>query len=166
MVGQSASCVFKAVEVSRGLRSRPHRRVVEMSISARSDDESTRLLQNRAPSYSSHDQHRDERAESPEPVPLNKVSRSDLAWVLAGLWSAVFLGALDGAWLVLLVVAYLPNLWSGTGTIVATLLTPIGNYFEKANQASYIGTSYLLSVCCFTPLYGESASEYGACMWH
>lgn len=40
------------------------------------------------------------------------------------------------------------------GTVVATLLTPIGSYFEKSNQASYVGTSYLLSVCCFTPLYG------------
>lgn len=29
-------------------------------------------------------------------TPLTKVSRTDLAWVLAGLWSAVFLGALDG----------------------------------------------------------------------
>ena len=28
--------------------------------------------------------------------PDNKVSKADLAWVLAGLWSAVFLGALDG----------------------------------------------------------------------
>ena len=28
--------------------------------------------------------------------PLNQVSRADLVWVLAGLWSAVFLGALDG----------------------------------------------------------------------
>lgn len=26
----------------------------------------------------------------------SKISRVDLAWVLAGLWSAVFLGALDG----------------------------------------------------------------------
>jgi len=33
-------------------------------------------------------------------------------------------------------------------------MTPIGNYFNKSNQASYIGTAYLLSVCCFTPLYG------------
>ena len=33
-----------------------------------------------------------------EPRPLNKVSRADLVWILAGLWSAVFLGALDGAW--------------------------------------------------------------------
>lgn len=42
------------------------------------------------------------------------------------------------------------------GTVVATLLTPIGSYFNKSNQASYIGTSYLLSVCCFTPLYGKA----------
>lgn len=33
---------------------------------------------------------------SPESVPDNKISRIDLIWVLAGLWSAVFLGALDG----------------------------------------------------------------------
>lgn len=43
---------------------------------------------------------------------------------------------------------------STTGTVVATLLTPIGSQFKASNQASYIGTSYLLSVCCFTPLYG------------
>jgi len=66
----------------------------------------------------------------------------DLIWILAGLWSAVFLGALDG-------------------TIVATLMTPIGNYFNKSNQASYIGTAYLLSVCCFTPLYGRLSDIIG-----
>lgn len=33
-----------------------------------------------------------------EPDPsASKLSRADLIWVLAGLWSAVFLGALDGA---------------------------------------------------------------------
>jgi hypothetical protein len=41
------------------------------------------------------------------------------------------------------------------GTVVATLLTPIGSEFNANDQASYIGTSYLLSVCCFTPLYGS-----------
>lgn len=84
---------------------------------------------------------------------INQYSTTDLCWILGGLWSAVFLGALDG--------------WSHTsikffsrsnlvGTIVATLLTPIGSYFNKFNQSSYIGTAYLLSVCCFTPLYGTS----------
>lgn len=77
------------------------------------------------------------------PAPSSaKVSRSDLAWVLAGLWSAVFLGALDG-------------------TIVATLLSPIGSYFNESNRSSYIGTSYLLSVCCFTPLYGRLSDILG-----
>ena len=28
--------------------------------------------------------------------PLNKFSTTDLCWILGGLWSAVFLGALDG----------------------------------------------------------------------
>jgi hypothetical protein len=42
-----------------------------------------------------------------------------------------------------------------TGTVVATLLTPIGSYFRKSDQVAYLGTSYLLSVCCFTPLYGR-----------
>ncbi|KAI0637813.1 vacuolar amino acid permease [Trametes polyzona] len=85
------------------------------------------------------------RTQSPEPAEppaLNKISRSDLIWVLAGLWSAVFLGALDG-------------------TIVATLLSPIGSYFNESNRSSYIGTSYLLSVCCFTPLYGRLSDILG-----
>lgn len=79
--------------------------------------------------------------DSPDPEAF-RVSRMDLIWILAGLWSAIFLGALDG-------------------TIVATLMTPIGNYFNKSNQASYIGTSYLLSMCCFTPLYGRLSDILG-----
>jgi hypothetical protein len=36
--------------------------------------------------------------ESPSsPAPPYEPSKTDLAWILAGLWSAVFLGALDGA---------------------------------------------------------------------
>ncbi|KAG1874610.1 vacuolar amino acid permease [Suillus subalutaceus] len=77
-----------------------------------------------------------------DPPPLNQVSRVELFWILAGLWSAVFLGSLDG-------------------TIVATLLSPIGSYFSKSEQSSYLGTSYLLSVCCFTPLYGRLSDILG-----
>jgi MFS family permease len=79
------------------------------------------------------------------------ISKTDLIWVLTGLWSAVFLGALDGKH-----NGYRSSLAEEPllGTIVATLATPIGNHFHKSNQASYIGTSYLLSMCCFTPLYG------------
>lgn len=68
--------------------------------------------------------------------------RKNVAWILAAVWSAVFLGALDG-------------------TIVATLLSPIGAHFSQSNQSSYIGTSYLLSVCCFTPLYGRLSDIIG-----
>ncbi|KAE9410275.1 vacuolar amino acid permease [Gymnopus androsaceus JB14] len=108
------------------------------------------LLEDVAPVYSALDDA-DESAsdtstlaetESVEPPPLNKFSRAETCWILAGLWSAVFLGALDG-------------------TVVATLLSPIGSYFNKSNQASYIGTSYLLSVCCFTPLYGQLSDILG-----
>ncbi|CAE6521165.1 unnamed protein product [Rhizoctonia solani] len=77
-----------------------------------------------------------------KPSDINNPSRTDLIWILAGLWSAVFLGALDT-------------------TIVATLVSPIGSYFQKSHQASYLGTSYLLSVCCFTPLYGRLSDIMG-----
>ena len=88
-----------------------------------------------------------------------RVSRMDLVWILAGLWSAVFLGALDGKpqWCFSSI-----SVEPSVGTIVATLMTPIGNYFNKSDQASYIGTSYLLSVCCFTPLYGAHTRHLSA----
>ncbi|KAF8584799.1 vacuolar amino acid permease [Ramaria rubella] len=72
----------------------------------------------------------------------SKVSKTTLIWILLGLWSAIFLGALDG-------------------TIVATLVTPIGSYFQQSHKSSYLGTSYLLSVCCFTPLYGRLSDILG-----
>ncbi|KAF8558994.1 vacuolar amino acid permease [Imleria badia] len=80
---------------------------------------------------------------SPEDTPSsNDVSRVNFFWIVSGLWSAVFLGALDG-------------------TVVATLVSPIGSYFNKSEQSSYLGTSYLLSVCCFTPLYGRLSDILG-----
>ncbi|TDL29278.1 vacuolar amino acid permease [Rickenella mellea] len=106
-------------------------------------DESRPLLEgSRPPSYAGDDDASCESPTASDLRPANKLSKVDLIWVLAGLWSAVFLGALDG-------------------TVVATLLTPIGSYFEKSNQVSYVGTSYLLSVCCFTPLYGRLSDILG-----
>ncbi|KAJ9127490.1 hypothetical protein QFC24_000899 [Naganishia onofrii] len=70
------------------------------------------------------------------------VTQADFVLILTGLWSATFLGSLDG-------------------TIVATLLTDIGSSFEKSNMASWLGTSYLLSVCCFTPIYGRLCDIIG-----
>ncbi|KAJ7095220.1 major facilitator superfamily domain-containing protein [Mycena belliarum] len=101
------------------------------------------LLKEPVPSYHSVDAVDQQSTSETDPSPplLNNFSRGDVVWILAGLWSAVFLGAL--------------------GTVVATLLTPIGSDFNKSNQASYIGTSYLLSLCCFTPLYGRLADILG-----
>ncbi|KAL1946941.1 hypothetical protein VTO73DRAFT_15045 [Trametes versicolor] len=115
------------------------------ALHARDADETRPLLHNHDDhphSYHSASSSRTQSPEPAEPPSLNKISRSDLIWVLAGLWSAVFLGALDG-------------------TIVATLLSPIGSYFNESNRSSYIGTSYLLSVCCFTPLYGRLSDILG-----
>jgi MFS family permease len=59
------------------------------------------------------------------------------------------------------------SIWTGTflsaldGTIIATLLTPIGSSFNASNQVSWLGTSYLLSVCVFTPIYGRLADIFG-----
>ncbi|KAF9535099.1 vacuolar amino acid permease [Crepidotus variabilis] len=117
-----------------------------MSVERRPPPLETRpLLEQSPPSYHSTDD-----ATSPitpnspgaGPPLLNRFSRIELCWILLGLWSGVLLGAFDG-------------------TVVATLLTPIGSEFEASNEASYIGTSYLLSVCCFTPLYGRLADILG-----
>ncbi|KAF7301419.1 hypothetical protein MIND_00707200 [Mycena indigotica] len=100
--------------------------------------------------------------DSPPPSPvvdLPSHPTTDKLWILAGLYSAVFLGALDGK------KKGIHARWQTTnmqpGTIVATLLTAIGSDFNKSNEASYIGTSYLLSLCCFTPLYGRLADILG-----
>lgn len=63
------------------------------------------------------------------------------------IWTCTFLSALDG-------------------TIIATILTPIGSSFNASNQTSWLGTSYLLSVCVFTPIYGRLADLAGRRVAH
>lgn len=64
-------------------------------------------------------------------------------WVLClSMWSCSFLSAFDG-------------------TVVATLLGPISSSFHASDLASWLGTSYLLSVCCFTPIYGRLCDIVG-----
>lgn len=65
-----------------------------------------------------------------DPTKLSKRARN---CVLGAMWIGVFLGALDT-------------------TIVATLVSDVSSSFEKSNQASWLGTSYLLSTATFTPL--------------
>ena len=85
----------------------------------------------------------------------------DLVWTLAAVLSAIFLVGLDGMLPNFLLVDRPNSAHATTGTIVATLLSPIGAYFNRSHQSSYLGTSYLLSVCCFTPLYGRLSDIIG-----
>jgi hypothetical protein len=71
-----------------------------------------------------------------------QISNSDFWWIMIGSHITVFLGSLDG-------------------TVVATLLSPIGSFFNESEKASYLGTSYLLSVAAFTPLYGRLSDILG-----
>lgn len=58
------------------------------------------------------------------------------------LWSATFLSAFDS-------------------TVIATLLADIGSSFGAFHLASWLGTAYLLSLCCFTPIYGRLSDTLG-----
>jgi hypothetical protein len=73
---------------------------------------------------------------------LNGISHADFWWIMSSSQITVFLGSLDG-------------------TVVATLLSPIGSHFNESQKASYLGTSYLLSVAAFTPLYGRLCDILG-----
>ena len=100
--------------------------------------------------------------ESTPKADSKQAPRANLVWTLVALWSAIFLGALDGTLSRRFLITRLNNRISiTTGTVVATLLSPIGGYFNRSNQSSYIGTAYLLSVCCFTPLYGRLSDILG-----
>lgn len=46
-------------------------------------------------------------------------------------------------------------------TIVATLVGSVSSSFNKSEQSAWLGTSYLLSVCCFTPIYGRLCDVMG-----
>ncbi|KIJ67341.1 hypothetical protein HYDPIDRAFT_180282 [Hydnomerulius pinastri MD-312] len=71
-----------------------------------------------------------------------EISKSCRRSILVGLWCATFLSALNT-------------------TLVATLLPSISSEFNASNQASWLGTSYLLAVCTFTPLYGRLSDVLG-----
>ncbi|KAI5982815.1 major facilitator superfamily domain-containing protein [Pisolithus albus] len=65
-------------------------------------------------------------------------SRSTRYAILAGLWSATFLSV-----------------------SAVSLIPSISSEFNKSNEASWLGTSYLLAVCTFTPLYGRLCNVMG-----
>jgi hypothetical protein len=56
--------------------------------------------------------------------------------VLSACWVPVFVSSLDS-------------------TIIATLLTSISSDFKSSEQAAWLGSAFLVSLCCFTPIYGR-----------
>jgi hypothetical protein len=73
--------------------------------SSSSATETQPLLKDTPPSYHSVDDDDIEEPSSPtdsSPPLLNNFSRVDVAWILAGLWSAVFLGALGSNAMIIL----------------------------------------------------------------
>ncbi|EJF58032.1 MFS general substrate transporter [Dichomitus squalens LYAD-421 SS1] len=90
------------------------------------------------------------RTESPQPIGANKprglgpmeISKSTRYGILAGIWAGTFLSVCST-------------------TLVATLLPSISSEFNKAHQASWLGTAYLLATCTFTPLYGRLSNVMG-----
>ncbi|KAH9890458.1 vacuolar amino acid permease [Cubamyces lactineus] len=90
------------------------------------------------------------RTASPKPMDQKRASRlgpMDISkrtryGILAGIWAANFLSSLNT-------------------TLVATLLPSISSDFNKAHQASWLGTAYLLATCTFTPLYGRLCNVLG-----
>ncbi|KAG5735468.1 hypothetical protein E4T56_gene12854 [Termitomyces sp. T112] len=87
---------------------------------------------------SNHKQHVPRKAR----VGPREISRSTRYGILAGIWSATFLSALNA-------------------TLVPTMLPSISSEFKKFNQASWLGTAYLLATCTFTPLYGRLCNVLG-----
>lgn len=71
-----------------------------------------------------------------------KVPNSVLIPTMAALFSSLILSAIDGV-------------------LVTTLLAPISSSFSASEKASWLGTSYLLSVCAFCAAYGKSCDILG-----
>ncbi|KAJ7119134.1 vacuolar amino acid permease [Mycena epipterygia] len=79
--------------------------------------------------------------QDPSVGPL-EISKSNRRGILAGIWMATFLGALNS-------------------TLVPTMMPSISSEFQKFHQASWLGTAYLLATCTFTPLYGRLCNVMG-----
>ncbi|KAF9445772.1 MFS general substrate transporter [Macrolepiota fuliginosa MF-IS2] len=77
-----------------------------------------------------------------QPPGPREISRSNRFGILAGVWMATFLSAFNQ-------------------TLVPTMLASISSEFNKSNQASWLGTAYLLATCTFTPLYGRLCNVLG-----
>lgn len=64
------------------------------------------------------------------------------AVIIASLWVVLFMAALDG-------------------TIVVTLIASISSSFKASEKSGWLSTSYLLSVCAFSSIYGRLSDIIG-----
>ncbi|CDW99452.1 hypothetical protein, partial [Sporisorium scitamineum] len=62
--------------------------------------------------------------------------------IIASLWVVLFMAALDG-------------------TIVVTLISSISSSFKASEKSGWFSTSYLLSVCAFSSIYGRLSDIIG-----
>ncbi|KAG7453193.1 MFS general substrate transporter [Guyanagaster necrorhizus] len=84
----------------------------------------------------------DKTSEEKHPLGPLEISPSTRYGILAGIWTATFLSSVNM-------------------TLVPTMLPSISSNFHKSHQASWLGTSYLLATCTFTPLYGRLCNVMG-----
>ncbi|KIJ19357.1 hypothetical protein PAXINDRAFT_68922 [Paxillus involutus ATCC 200175] len=70
-----------------------------------------------------------------------EITKSCRRSILVGLWCATFL--------------------SVSRLVRSAVLPSISSEFNASNQASWLGTSYLLAICTFTPLYGRLSDVMG-----
>ncbi|KAF8514722.1 vacuolar amino acid permease [Hysterangium stoloniferum] len=75
----------------------------------------------------------------PGPLEISAVNRRS---ILVGIWMATFLSVRHSYFLFVLV-------------------SSISSEYKQSNQASWLGTSYLLATCTFTPLYGRLSDAMG-----
>ncbi|KAG8862082.1 hypothetical protein FRB96_002112 [Tulasnella sp. 330] len=85
--------------------------------------------------------------EEARPLPKRLIGPKEMSsrrrtGILLGIWTGTFLSALNS-------------------TMVATLVSSVSSEFQSANQGSWLGTSYLLATCTFTPLYGRLSDAAG-----
>lgn len=78
----------------------------------------------------------------PSQAPLTTPPLRYLIPILFSIWVPVFVASLDG-------------------TIVATLLSSISSSFDASNESAWLGSAYLLSVCCFTPVISRMTDILG-----
>ncbi|KAF8511905.1 major facilitator superfamily domain-containing protein [Hysterangium stoloniferum] len=74
-----------------------------------------------------------------------EISAANRRWILVGVWMATFLS-----------VRQLFLFFS-----LHAMISSISSEYNQSNQASWLGTSYLLATCTFTPLYGRLSNVMG-----